>query len=298
MEEIKTELSSRDKDSHSEDVSSILKLQWKEVDLNDNKAMVPKWSESFKKEIEWQNELRNERMKSLEGQCDANSLKSPPVKTEDQIEAEKIINRANSTHKVISHFDTPPSSHEKDLKSQVVVTERYPREIVDGLSERDLEGKDDLRKQKGELTAMEIIRWKRLSRREAVYSLTRENFDRMRRLINGERAEQNPNYEQIRSRIPKSGFRERSRSPITSCGRPRSPTMYRDRPRSPRMERNRSPLPGKAEKNPNYEQMRSRRPNSGYRERSRSPIMSCGKPRSPTMYRDRSRSPRMERNRY
>merc|ERR1712141_579866 len=104
---------------------------------------------------------------------------------------------------------------------QVVVTERYPREIIDGLSERDLEGKEDLRKQKGELTAMEIIRWKRLSRREAVYSLTRENFDRMRRLINGERAEQNPNYEQIRSRIPKSGYGER-------------------RPRSPRMERNRS----------------------------------------------------------
>jgi len=241
------------------------KLQWKEVDLNNHKGMIPKWSECFKQELEWQNELRNERLKSLEGQPETNSSKSPPVKTDDQIQAEKIINRANSAHKVISHFDTPRSSNEKQLKAQVVVTERYPRETVDGLSERDLEGKEDLRKQKGELTAKEIIRWKRLNRREAVYSLTRENFDRMRRLINGERAEQNPNYEQMRSR-------------------------------SPRMERNRSPLPGRAEQNPNYEQMGSRRPKSGYGERSRSPSMSCGKPRSPTMYRDRS--PRMERNRY
>lgn len=199
---IKLEECSTNNDYAWEADKRILEMQWKSVDLNEKPLVVPEWSVDFKKEMEDKVIDRIERKKDprLGKQIVEGQKKYPSEKTEEQIRNEKTINRANSVYGVLRY--APQKDDHISSTSFILVAERYPREEIEGIPEAELTGMKEKRKREGELTTEEIRRWKRLSRREAVYSLTPENYEKMKRRLARGYQDRNPNLEQIRSRRP------------------------------------------------------------------------------------------------
>lgn len=199
MSAIKLEDCSIGKDPTIEAEKRFIEMQWKSVDLNESHLFVPEWSVEFKKEMEDKVKHRRETKQDsqINEQKDVGKRKYPSEKTEGQIKIEKTINRANSIYDVLRYI---PRNNDVNLKTLVLVAERYPREDIEGIAEADLTGMKEKRKREGELTTEEIRRWKRLSRREAVYSLTPENYEKMKRRLERGLQERNPNFEHIRPR--------------------------------------------------------------------------------------------------
>jgi len=284
-------------------------MAWKVTHSNRDDEKFPSWSAEF--ENQWLDKVaRLTEQQCAEGSeitvCKRNERSD---KTQEQIEMEKILHLENSVHKTLRlqtcHFD----KIDANLKNMVLVADRYPREELKGLSEEELIGKDEKRKKEGELTTEELRRWKRFSRREAVYSLTPENFDNLMRRFERCRQLQNPNYVEIRSRRPQMEYRG---GPQDNRSRPRSPSVntpsymsrdrsYQDRDgerRSSMLSRSRSKSPTR---NIEVDRSGDRRRDRSFQERDeerRSSMISRSRSRSHTrnVEVDRSRDRRRDRS--
>merc|ERR1719510_2783847 len=182
-------------------------MTWKATHSTRENQKYPNWNPESEKE--WAEKIRRitEEQPSEGSDAVACHRNKRSVKTKEQIETEKLLHRESSVYQTLRHPECNFDKVDTNLKNTVLVADRYPRDELQGLSEEELIANSDRRLMEGELTTEEIRRWKKFSRREAVYSLTKENYETLMRRFQRGRQLQNPNYEEIRSRRPQVEYR-------------------------------------------------------------------------------------------
>merc|ERR1712060_1037430 len=213
-------------------------------------------------------------------------------KTEQHLIEEREMKRASSIYNFLGEL---PNESRNNTGENVVVINKYLRENI-----------DDKQPDLG-ISAQEALRFRRYCRKEAVYSLSHENYQTLIRRFARAREDRNSNFEAIRSQRPNfdnrretpllrehSYVRQKSRSPTR---RTRSPMQ---RPRSPiersAMQRSGSPMDVSRSftKRARSPMQRARSP----MQRAKSPMQRGRSPmqrgRSPMQ---RERSPMQNRNR-
>lgn len=147
-------------------------LKWQPVDSHES-PKIPNWTNEYAEHMRDHFECR-----MVNRENDENSIERRPTgKTEQHLLDEKIMKRASSVYNVLREF-----THENvkvEPGEQVVVCNKYLRDNQDDT--------DD-------------VCWRRLCRREAVYSLTHENYQTLIRRFARAREDRNTNFEAIRSR--------------------------------------------------------------------------------------------------
>jgi len=175
--------------------------------------------------------------------------RGPTGKTEQHLLDERDMKRACSIYNFLGEL--PNESRINSTEENVVVCNKYLRDNL-----------DDRQPDMG-ISAQEALRFRRYCRKEAVYSLSHENFQTLIRRFARAREDRNSNFEAIRSQ--RTNFENRGRET------PLLPEPNSQRTRSP-MQRARSPI----------ERSAMKRTNSPMQYRNRSPVQ---RPRSPVQRR-------------
>merc|ERR1719510_2815675 len=199
-------------------------MTWKATHSTRENQKYPNWNPESEKE--WAEKIRRitEEQPSEGSDAVACHRNKRSVKTKEQIETEKLLHRESSVYRTLRLPECIFDKVDTNLKNTVLVADRYPRDELKGLSEEELIANSDRRLMEGDLTTEEIRRWKKFSRREAVYSLTKENFENLMRRFERGRQLQNPNYEEIRSRKPQAEYRGGLDNNNNKC-KPASPSI-------------------------------------------------------------------------
>jgi len=225
----------------------------------------PNW-ESVKQEEppripNWTREYADQMRDNYEGrqikrEKDEREERGASGKTEQHLIEEREMKRASSIYNFLGEL---PNESISNTGENVVVINKYLRENL-----------DDKQPDLG-ISAQEALRFRRYCRKEAVYSLSHENYQTLIRRFARAREDRNSNFEAIRSQRP--NFDNRRETPLLRehsyvRQKSRSPTR---RTRSP-MQRPRSPI----------ERSAMQRSGSPMQYRNRSPVQ---RPRSPVQRR-------------
>jgi len=258
---------------------------------------IPNWTRAYADQMRDQYEDRK-----IKREQDEIEERGPTGKTKQHLIDEREMKRACSIYNFVGAL--PNESRNNNTEENVVVCNKYLRENL-----------DDTQTDVG-ISAQEALRFRRHCRKEAVYSLSLENFQTLKRRFARAREDRNSNFEAIRSQRTNFENRgreapllreqtqvrhrspmQRARSPIerSAMQRSRSPMQYRNRspvnrPKSP-TQRYGSPI--KKSRSPRRTSRSPRRTSRSPRRTSRSPRRTSRSPRrTPRSPRRTSSSPR------
>jgi len=213
---------------------------------------IPNWTR------EYADQMRdNYEGRQIKREKDEREERGASGKTEQHLIEEREMKRASSIYNFLGEL---PNESISNTGENVVVINKYLRENL-----------DDKQPDLG-ISAQEALRFRRYCRKEAVYSLSHENYQTLIRRFARAREDRNSNFEAIRSQ--RTNFENRGReTPLIRehsyvRQKSRSPTQ---RTRSP-MQRARSPI----------ERSAMQRSGSPMQYRNRSPVQ---RPRSPVQRR-------------
>jgi len=212
---------------------------------------IPNWTR------EYADQMRdNYEGRQIKREKDEREERGASGKTEQHLIEEREMKRASSIYNFLGEL---PNESISNTGENVVVINKYLRENL-----------DDKQPDLG-ISAQEALRFRRYCRKEAVYSLSHENYQTLIRRFARAREDRNSNFEAIRSQRP--NFDNRRETPLLRehsyvRQKSRSPTR---RTRSP-MQRPRSPI----------ERSAMQRSGSPMQYRNRSPVQ---RPRSPVQRR-------------
>jgi len=278
---------------------------WESVKPEEPKR-IPDWTREYAEQMRDHYEARMIKREQDEERGYEKEERGPTGKTEQHLIDEREMKRACSIYNFLGEL--PNESRNNNTGENVVVCNKYLRDNL-----------DDKQPDVG-ITLQEAQRFKRYCRKEAVYSLSHENFQTLIKRFARAREDRNSNFEAIRSQ--RTNFDNRRETPLlreSSSQRARSPMQRPTSPidrsamqrtRSPMQYRNRSPVqrprsPGQRRASPmDVSRSSTQRARSPMQYRNRSPVQ---RPRSPGQRRvspvdmsrsstQRGRSPMQYRN--